>query len=379
MANEFENEILKLKGRSEKNNWFSVGFKEIDVFLRNIEQGNLIAIGGRPKMGKTSLIISFINNLLEQNKKIAVFTLEIGKSQFIQRLVSQKSHIHFNTNDNSTRIDIFENPTSWNKISKAVDFYEKKKIVINDKSNLTVEELENNIKTFAPNIVFIDCFQLLKTSESLSSYKKMNYIAKELKRIASENNVIIFLTSKLSRKLENRVNKYPTVSDIKDCTALEEFLDVIMMIYREKYYDLESQNNNAEISIVKNDIGDTGSCTLEFDDGVFTDKKPFVSIKNEFVKEFEKNVFYAGENFYRCIKDGKYGFVSASKKIITPYKYDDTLKFVDEICAVKINDKWGFIDKNGKEITKVIYDYDEDRTGKINKKLKFQKQKGKNV
>ena len=117
-------------------------------------------------------------------------------------------------------------------------------------------------------IILIDNIQILKTKNQ-TVLNDLDYIANELKRIAKENNLIVFLTSQISRQVEKRVNKVPKLIDLKNTSCLEEVSDVVIMLYRENYYDLKCDNNNAQICILKNNFGNVGYTELEFKYGFF--------------------------------------------------------------------------------------------------------------
>lgn len=247
-----------LKGTEKKI--FSTGFIDIDLVLRNVEKGSIITIGGRPAMGKTAFSLSIVNHLLEQNKKIFYFSPVLRTKAIAKRLIANKlgmNHFDF------MKIDVV--------VKSGAEYFKNKEFYTNDKTLLTVEDIENEIKENTPDVVFIDYIQLLKMPKAPNYTDSINLAVQEIKRIAKETGVIFVILTQLSRALENRYDKRPMLSDIRNSSLLEEISDVVMMIYRDEYYnkDDETNKNYAEIILCKNDFGPLATVSLKFDNGIF--------------------------------------------------------------------------------------------------------------
>ena len=247
---------------SKEKTYFTTGFEDIDNTLGIVEKGSLITIGGRPAMGKKSFAISITNHLVEQNKKVLWFSLEISERQLAKQFLEVKTELGYKLR--------FELTQKQKEIEQAFEFYSSKELYINDKTNISVEEIEEQINTQKPDYVFIDYIQLIKM-KAPNFTEAVNLAILELKRIARETGVIFIILTQLSRALECRLDKRPILSDIRNTNLLEELSDVIMMIYREEYYyhDDVAIKGHAEILIEKNINGYTGPANLIYFDGVF--------------------------------------------------------------------------------------------------------------
>lgn len=262
--NEFEKTIKKINQTTNLN----CDYGELNNFLKYTQNGSLITIGARPAMGKTGFLIGLINSFMTQEKNICFYSIENCKEKIIKKIFAR-----------NPRIDLFKDIDDELKdlMLENAKLYDDKKMNIIDKTSLAIEEIEEDVKNNDYEIVLIDNIQILKTKNQ-AVLNKLDYIAKELKRIAQENNLIVFLTSQISRQVEKRVNKVPKLIDIKNTSCLEDVSDVVIMLYRENYYDLKCNNNNAQVCIIKNNFGDIGYFELEFKYGFFYEKRNCDSI-----------------------------------------------------------------------------------------------------
>ena len=173
---------------------------------------------------------------------------------------------------------LLENKINENELNIALNSYADKNIEIIDKIDLTVDEFEDKIKTTNPDIVFVDYVQLLEMPKAPNLTEATNLAIKEIKRIAIENNVIVILLSQLSRAVENRCDKKPLLSDLRNGSLLEEISDIILFIYREEYYEPNSEIPTNLIITAKNSVGPTGIISLDFKNGFFRNQ----AINNSF-------------------------------------------------------------------------------------------------
>ena len=250
----------------EKTDSLVTGFQDLDCILSGVEKGNLITIGARPAMGKTSLMTSILYNLLKADKKCLLFSLEMSLSRYIKRLIAQVCEIDLYSLNN---IDIFDNKRI-NKIKTALDIISCFNLSIIDDA-YKIDEIREKIEIEKPEYVFIDYIQLLDTVKKRQRSEEITNIMIELKKIAKENNCIIFILSQLSRAVESRCDKRPMLSDLGECGDIENISDVVMFIYRDEYYrsydsekDYAQNKGEAEIIIDKNKMGATVTIKLIF-------------------------------------------------------------------------------------------------------------------
>ncbi|MBR1620187.1 DnaB-like helicase C-terminal domain-containing protein [bacterium] len=250
---------LFLQKTKEENIVFSTGFRDLDNCIKNVKTGSLITIGGRPAMGKTELTLSIVNHLIKNNKKVTYFNLYMSENYFINRLVANKTNLPIK--------DIFEKQIELSSIISDLDFYENNNLEIINEYNLTIDKLEQKIKN--SEIVVIDYIQLIKSDNPEID------IIQELKRITIEKNIIIIVLSQISRKVEGRNNKYPLLADLKTFDSLEELSDVVLMIYRDDYYNRDSSvMPYAQIIIQKNLYGEREYINLNYKNGHFASLEP---------------------------------------------------------------------------------------------------------
>ena len=266
------NDIRKIyeKGiERTKREPFLTGFKDLDIFCKYLGGGDILTIGGRPGMGKTNFAVSLVNNILEQGKSVMYFSLEMNAERFINRLVAERLNVSL--------FDLRERVRT-EEIEKALSFYDDKKIYICDRTSYTPAEMEDAIKEVKPDIVFIDYIQLLQMPKAPNLTEATNLAIREIKRIAAENNIMVVMLSQLSRAVESRCDKRPLLSDLRNGNLIEELSDIILMLYRDEYYNPEPDDSyneimHNEIIISKNSYGPVGIIMLEFKKGFFRNVK----------------------------------------------------------------------------------------------------------
>ena len=257
-------EVIEDMKNYNKPPTFETGFPDLDDLLRIRNKSALITIGARPAMGKTSLMLNILENQMKQNKKCIIFSLEMNKKQIIHRLLCSNSEI------DSWKIRTGNmQEKDWEKIGKSSLEIEKWNLLMNDKSCISVKEIEEYIKEINPDIVFIDYLQLINPAKKKERCTEINDIMQNLKRIANENNLIIFVNSSLSRSPEQRCDKRPMLSDLRDSGSIENISDIVLFIYRDEYYNSSdeediSKRGTAEIIVAKNNFGPSGTVNLLF-------------------------------------------------------------------------------------------------------------------
>ena len=239
---------------------FQTGFRDLDILLASIEKSSLVTIGGRPAMGKTSFIVSIMLKFLEQNKKCLFFTLDMSESCFIKRLIPTAAEVDFSGLSRNKLNEIEKE-----KISAAFDKLSKFNLTIIDDTR-KIEGIKEKIEQEKPEIVFIDYLQLFDTPIKKQKNDAIEDIMRSLKKLAKDNNCLIFVLSQLSRAIENRCDKRPMLCDLRDSGSIETISDVVLFIYREEYYnrDIVENKGRTEIIVAKNNFGATFAFELLF-------------------------------------------------------------------------------------------------------------------
>lgn len=254
MADDIKNIFQNYQDKFNNKNFFTTGFYDLDCFCQLLSKGNIMIIGGRTAIGKTSFEISIINHLLENKKKVLLFSLSSSKENIINRLIADKMNVPFQ-NFASGNFD----KTNLNNI---LNFYENVDLSIIDRLEFSISELEEMIKNSTPDVLFIDYVQLLNEPD-----KKQTFY--EIKRIAKTYGIIVILISQISKRVESRENKRPLLSDFGEWDILGELSDFVAMIYRDSYYPNHTDNNLAEIIISKNNFGPIGTAYLSYENGYY--------------------------------------------------------------------------------------------------------------
>lgn len=244
------------------------GFKTIDNRLNGFKDGDLIVVAGRPGMGKTTWALNIATNNILNGKTVLVFSLEMTNEQLIKKIISSESGLSMKsllTGDLT--------PGEWNKFNSIEETLSASSLYVYDKSPITIETLVNKTKAIQSikdiDLIVVDYLQLLMTSNKAPSNSdsraaSMTYISNLLKGLAKDVGCPVISLSQLNRGVEARVDKRPVLSDLRDSGSIEQDADMVIMLYREEYYD--SLNTGlAEVIVRKNRLGETGDFNLAFD------------------------------------------------------------------------------------------------------------------
>lgn len=264
---------LKTKSLNPKLSGATSGFYDLDSLTQGFQKSDLIIIAGRPSMGKTALSLNIASNLIKISKlPVLFFSLEMSKEQIMYRLLSME------TNINQIRLKsgkLYQN--DWIKLNKMIKIISKFPLFIDDTFDLSIQDIRSKIKTvlFEQNklgLVIIDYIQLMQNSKLKmeNRVQELSQITRSLKTIAREFDVPIIGLSQLSRNVENRVDKKPILSDLRESGSIEQDADLVLMLYRnnsenQTRSDLES-SQLIELIIAKQRNGPTGIVKLKFDE-----------------------------------------------------------------------------------------------------------------
>jgi replicative DNA helicase len=262
---------LKTKSLNPTLSGVTSGFYALDSLTQGFQKSDLIIIAGRPSMGKTALSLNIASNIIKISKlPVLFFSLEMSKEQIIYRLLSME------TNINQSRLKsgkLYEN--DWIKLNKMIKIISKFPLFIDDTFNLSIQDIRSKIKTvlFEQNelgLVIIDYIQLMQNSKlkTETRVQEISQITRSLKTLAREFNIPIIGLSQLSRNVENRVDKKPILSDLRESGSIEQDADLVLMLYKnnsENQSQLDQQTSQPiELIIAKQRNGPTGTVKLQF-------------------------------------------------------------------------------------------------------------------
>nr|YP_010537159.1 replication helicase subunit [Lithodesmioides polymorpha]UYC30946.1 replication helicase subunit [Lithodesmioides polymorpha] len=270
----FSNVFSELKKNSLNSSLsgLSSGFYHLDSFTQGFQKSDLTILAGRPSMGKTALSLNITLNIIKNYQlPILFFSLEMSKEQLIYRLLSNE------TNINQMRLRSGKlSKNEWLKLIKKIKELSICPLFLDDTPNLSIQDIRSKIKTiiFEQNkigLVIIDYLQLMQNSNFYKNNRvqELSYITRSLKSIAREFKVPLIVLSQLSRNVESRINKRPILSDLRESGSIEQDADLVLMLYRDNYYNFNDNENaalnSAELIIAKQRNGPTGTIELCFD------------------------------------------------------------------------------------------------------------------
>lgn len=248
---------------------YYTGFRKYDKKFGGLFPTDLIIVGSRPSMGKTSLAMSMILNMINSGIKVCFFSLEMSLRQIGQRFISMQSNIAHEC----IKLNNVRDRDRANYLM-AIKELREKNIVINDKAGLDVYEIKSQIRQLYNenkiDIVFIDYLQLIYgMGKEPSREREVTFIVQELKSMAKELNIPIVLLSQLNRSTEQRANNKPKLSDLRESGSIEQIADVVILLYREYYYSQKYDDINENYMMVeKNRNGATGSIQMIFNNEI---------------------------------------------------------------------------------------------------------------
>ena len=245
----------------------STGFAELDEKTSGWQKSDLVIVAGRPSMGKTSFAMNMVEHaVLHQDKPVLVFSLEMPANQLMIRMLSSLGKID-QTRMRSGKL----NEDDWPRLSSAASRLKGRPLYIDDTAGITPMGLKNQVRQLSrehgePGLIMVDYLQLMSSSiPTENRTTEITLISRELKTIAREFNCPVIALSQLSRNLEQRPNKRPINSDLRESGAIEQDADVIAFIYRDEVYNEDSEDKGvAEIILGKQRNGPIGTCKLAF-------------------------------------------------------------------------------------------------------------------
>jgi replicative DNA helicase len=243
------------------------GFYDLDAMTQGFQRSDLIIAAGRPAMGKTSFVLNMARNIAALQKlPVAIFSLEMSKLQLVYRLLSSEVEME-SSRLRTGRIAQHE----WEKLGHAISILSQMPVFIDDTPNIGVTEMRSKCRRLqaehggALGLILIDYLQLMEGGSD-NRVQELSKITRSLKGLARELNVPIIALSQLSRGVESRTNKRPMMSDLRESGSIEQDADLIMMLYREEYYEPDTPDRGiAEVIVTKHRNGPTGTVKLLFE------------------------------------------------------------------------------------------------------------------
>lgn len=243
------------------------GFRDIDRITSGFQPGNLIIIAARPSMGKSALALCMAANMgVRLNIPVALFTLEMSKAEVTQRLMCSEAKVE-SQKLRSGKLS----PEDWPRLTAACDKLARAPIYVDDTGSITMMEIRSKarrLKAREPKLglIIVDYLQLMTSGASVENrVQEVSAISRNLKVLARDLEVPIVALSQLSRAVEQRQDKRPILSDLRESGAIEQDADIVGFIYRDEYYNDESdQQGLAEVIVAKHRNGPTDKVKLSF-------------------------------------------------------------------------------------------------------------------
>lgn len=260
--------IEELYDSKEAFTGLPTGFDDFDKMTSGLQPSDLIIVAARPSMGKSSLVLNIAEHVAIAGKKsVAFFSLEMSKEQLVQRMLCSEAGI------DASRLRIGQlQENEWPNLVMAADKLSEAKIMMDDTPGMTALEMRSKARRWKNenglDLIIVDYLQLMQGSNRRSSdnrQQEMSEISRSLKGLARELNVPVIALSQLSRSVESRTIKRPMLSDLRESGALEQDADIVCFIYRDDYYNPDTEQKNiAELIVAKHRNGPVGTVPLFF-------------------------------------------------------------------------------------------------------------------
>lgn len=264
------------------------GFKDVDSTLAGFQRSDLIILAARPSMGKTAMALNFAHNVAVQaNQPVLIFSLEMSKEQLVDRLLSIESGVDAWALRTGNLTD-----ADFEKIGHAMGTLSEAQIYIDDSPGITISDLRTKARREAHRhplgLIIVDYLQLMSGGSRFGSdfnrVQEISEISRGLKGVARELNVPVLALSQLSRSVESRNPQIPQLADLRESGSIEQDADVVAFIYREEYYNPESDRKGiADLLIKKHRNGPVGNIELRFEN----ERQRFHSIDRRHSEPFE--------------------------------------------------------------------------------------------
>ena len=247
-----------------KINGLSTGFIDLDDKLTGLHGGELIIVAARPSMGKTALVLNIAHNVsVKQHLPVLFFSLEMGKKELGDRVVAQDALIDAKAMKTGDLAD-----DEWAKLAESVGVVGDAPLFVDDNSAITIAEMRSKCRKFKQKnglaLIIVDYLQLMTPNRAVESRQQfISDVSRSLKGLARELNVPVIALSQLNRAVDARTDHRPVLADLRESGAIEQDADVVMFIYRDEFYNSETEKPGiAEIIVAKQRSGSTGKVEL---------------------------------------------------------------------------------------------------------------------
>lgn len=254
---------------AEESKGIPTGFSLLDKYMTGLNKSDLILIGARPAMGKTSFVLNIARNIaVKAKKKVVFFSLEMGREQLAQRVLSTEARVESQKMRTGELTD-----DDWSRIGQATLALNDAELYFDDTSTITVPEMKARVRKMRDvDCVIIDYLQLMTgTKRTESRVQEVSEITRSLKLMAKDLKIPVITCSQLSRSTEGRGKSHkPQLSDLRESGSIEQDADIVLMLYRESYYDEDknetvvTDESKAQVIIAKNRHGGTGEVDLHW-------------------------------------------------------------------------------------------------------------------
>lgn len=243
------------------------GFNDLNALLGGLQRSDLVIVAARPGVGKTSFLLSLALNAARlANARVAIFSMEMSSEQLVQRLVSAETGI----NSQKLRSGNLDD-SEWTLFTQAVINLGSLSMYLDDTPGISPLEMRTKCRRLyrehGLDLIIVDYLQLMNSGQQHNDNRvqEIGYISRNLKELARELNVPLISAAQLSRQVEQRADKHPMLSDLRESGSIEQDADIVMFIYRDELYNEQTEHpNQAEIIIAKHRNGPTGVVTLHF-------------------------------------------------------------------------------------------------------------------
>ena len=266
VLSEYYDRIDDLAKRSDEIFGVPTGFIDLDRLLSGLQPSDLLIIAGRPGQGKSGFLLSVAKNAaLTHKKHVAIFSLEMSNEQVVQRLIAQETGIDSQRLRTGKLVE-----EEWPLFTHSIEVFSDTKLFLDDTPAITPLQLRTKCRRlhmeYGLDLVIIDYLQLMGgDTRTDNRVQEVSYISRNLKVLARELNVPVLAAAQLSRAVEQRADKRPVLSDLRESGSLEQDADIVMFIYRPDQYEKDTVKQNvAEIIVAKHRNGPVGSVELIF-------------------------------------------------------------------------------------------------------------------
>lgn len=243
----------------------NTGFSELDKTIGGLSNSNLVILAARPAMGKTAFALNIAENIcFDQKKPTVFFTLEMNSEQLTYRLITSQTSIQTDNLKTGTL-----NPLEFHKASTCINMMKQSELFLNDQPGVRINQLKARARRLKEvhniAVIIIDYLQLITGSSKMERLQEVSEISRELKNLARELDIPVLCLAQLSRKVEDRPDHRPVMSDLRESGTIEQDADVVLMLTRPEYYQPGVEKGKATLIIAKNRHGGTGDIHLKFD------------------------------------------------------------------------------------------------------------------